>query len=86
MSFIAVSVDDIKASWYKRRGEPGYDPAADLNDDGVVNGLDLFIFAKISSGGVATPETTPGAFPAAPVALAGAGGLVLLLILFLVLK
>ena len=44
-----VNCDDIaivKASMGKRVGEPGFDPRADVNGDGVVNIRDLSAVAQ----------------------------------------
>jgi hypothetical protein len=45
----SVGCDDlaiVKASFGKMAGQPGFDPRADVNKDGVVNVLDLSIVAR----------------------------------------
>jgi hypothetical protein len=45
----SVGCDDIaivKASFGKKVGQPGFDPRADVNGDGVVNVLDLSFVAR----------------------------------------
>jgi hypothetical protein len=41
-----VDLDAVKASFGKKLGQPGLNPNADVNGDGVVNVLDLSIVAK----------------------------------------
>jgi dockerin type I repeat protein/uncharacterized protein DUF642 len=50
----SVGCDDlaiVKASFGKKAGQPGYNPIADVNHDGVVNVLDLsFVASRIPNG------------------------------------
>jgi hypothetical protein len=41
----------VKASFGKRTGQPGFDPRADTNNDGIVNVKDLaFVSQKLPAG------------------------------------
>lgn len=54
----SVGCDDlaiVKASFGKRVGQPGFDPRADVNGDGVVNVLDLSIVARQLPAGTTCP-------------------------------
>ncbi|HEY2120122.1 MAG TPA: dockerin type I domain-containing protein [Candidatus Acidoferrum sp.] len=41
----------VKATFGKKKGQPGFDPRADVNSDGIVNILDLaFVVRQIPAG------------------------------------
>ena len=44
-------VDIVKASYGRSKGQAGFDPRADVNHDGVVNGYDLaFVLRHLPAG------------------------------------
>jgi len=50
----SVGCDDlavVKAAFGKKVGQPGYDPRADINGDGIVNVLDLSMVARLLPAG-----------------------------------
>ncbi len=50
----SVGCDDltiVKAAFGKKAGQPGFDPRADVNGDGIINVLDLSIVARLLPAG-----------------------------------
>ncbi len=57
----------VQASLNRRAGMPGFNPAADVNGDGVVNNIDLTFVARNVGASVCAPANRPPAFTSQPV-------------------
>ena len=50
-----LDLDLVKAAFGTKTGQPAFNPAADVNHDGVVNVLDLSYVARMVPAGTTCP-------------------------------